>query len=115
MAIEMHPQTNEALQQAQQFQSAVENQMDRTNTESFKATDEAKTVNAIVNGRQWLTGLYIEDGLLRLGAKTVEQRLNEALRNAQTVAAEAFEAQREQLIASLTEITAALKNTLEPS
>jgi len=32
-------------------------------TESFTGTDEAKTVRATIDGRQWLTGLYIEDGL----------------------------------------------------
>ena len=112
MSTEMHPQMTEALRQAQRFQSAIEDQMDQTNTESFTATDEAKTVSATVNGRYWLTGLRVEEGLLRLGAKTVEQRINEALLNARAAATAAVEAEREQLAASLVDIAADLKNSL---
>jgi DNA-binding protein YbaB len=112
MTTEMHPQMAEALRQAQRFQSAIEDQTYRTNTESLKATDQAKTVSATVNGRYWLTGLRIEEGLLRLGANTVEQRVNEALLNARAAATAAVEAEREQLAASLIDISGELKNSL---
>jgi DNA-binding protein YbaB len=112
MSMEMHPQVAEALQQAQQFQSALEDQVHRTNTETFTATDESKSVEATVDGRRWLTGLFIEDGLLRLGAETVEQRINDALRNAQADAVAALDAEYEQLIGSLAEIAGSLKETL---
>lgn len=88
----------EALRQAQRFQSALEDQQYRTNTESFSATDESETVEATLNARLCLTGLQIDDGLLRLGADTVEQRINEAIGNAQAVATDAIDAEHERLI-----------------
>ena len=113
MAAEMHPQVAEALQHTQRFQSAIEDQMHRTDTESFSGTDEAKSVEVTLNGRRWLTGLSIEEGLLRLGAETVEQRINEALQNADAVAAAAVEAEYERLLTSLADITGALKKSLD--
>jgi DNA-binding protein YbaB len=112
MATEMHPQVAAALQHAQQFQSALEDQTHRTDTESFTGTDEAKSVKVTLNGRRWLIGLDIEEGLLRLGAAAVEQRISEALHNAEGTAAAAIEAEHEQLLASLADITGALKESL---
>jgi len=112
MSIEMHPQVAEALRQAQRFQSALEDQMHRTKTESFNATDEAESVQVTLNARYSLTGLYIEEGLLRLGADTVQQRINEALLNARAAATEAIGAEDDQLIESLADIVGSLKKTL---
>ena len=112
MTIEMHPQVAEALRQAQLFQSALEDQQHRTNTETFTATDEDKTVEVTLNARLCLTGLYIEDGLLRLGAETVEQRVNEALLNAQAAATAAIDAEQERLIESVAGIAGELQETL---
>ncbi len=101
MTAEMHPQVAEALRLAQRFESALDDQMHRTNTQSFTATDEAKSVEVTLNGRRWLTGLYIDDGLTRLGAETVEQRVNEALRNAEAAAGEAIAADQARLKESM--------------
>ncbi len=109
MTTEMHPQVAEALQQAQRFQSTLEDQEHRTKTESFTATDEAKSVTVTVNASLCLTGLYIEDGLLRLGVETVEQRVNEALLNARTDATAAVDTEYEQLAESLGDIVGSLK------
>ncbi|MBY0442620.1 MAG: YbaB/EbfC family nucleoid-associated protein [Mycobacteriaceae bacterium] len=106
----MHPQVSEVLEQAQQFTSALEEQMHWMDTESFKSTDEEKTVEVSLNGRHWLTGLHIEDGLLRLGAETVGARINQALSNAQKAATEAVEAKREALIEGLGDIVGRLKD-----
>ncbi len=103
-----HPQLTEALEQLQRFSSAVEDQMAATKTGSYTATDESETVEVTIDGQGSLTGLHIDDGLLRRGAETVQQRINEALMKAQTRGNEAFEAQHEQLAADLTDITRSL-------
>ncbi|MEE6179092.1 YbaB/EbfC family nucleoid-associated protein [Mycobacterium sp. 050134] len=113
MAAEMHPQVAAALQHAQEFQSAIQDQLHRTETGTFTGTDEAGSVEVVLDGRRWLNGLYIEEGLLRLGAEAVQQRINEALQNADATAAAAVEAEYEQLIASLADITNALRKSLE--
>jgi DNA-binding protein YbaB len=112
MTAEMHPQVAEALQQAQRFQSTLEDQIHRTTTESFTGTDEAKTVSVTIDGQQSLTGLHIEEGLLRLGADTVEQRINEAIQNAVATATGAGEAEQEKMLESLAEISGALIKSL---
>jgi DNA-binding protein YbaB len=83
---------DEGVQQLQQLASAFDDELHRTSTQSFTATDEARTVEAVVNARGWLTGLYIENGLLRLGAETVRQRIVEALDNAKAAATKSAEA-----------------------
>jgi DNA-binding protein YbaB len=112
MTAEMDPQVADALQQAIQFQSAMDEQVDRMHTGSFKGTDEAESVQATLNGHGLITGLYIEDGLLRRGAEVVGQRVNEALRNAQAAVTAACEAESEQLLASLADIANVLRERL---
>ena len=104
--IEMHPEVAAGLQQAQRLQSVMDEQLAKMNTESFTATDEAKTVEVTLNGHHWLTDLFIEDGLLRLGADTVEARINEALGNATAKATESIDADRARLNELVAEITA---------
>ncbi|QPG72086.1 MAG: YbaB/EbfC family DNA-binding protein [Mycolicibacterium sp.] len=102
----MHPEVAAVLQQAQRLQSVMDEQLAKMNTESFTATDEAKTVEVTLNGHHWLTDLFIEDGLLRLGADTVEARINEALGNATAKATESIDADRARLNELVAEITA---------
>jgi len=104
--IEMHPEVAAVLQQAQRLQSVMDEHLAKMNTESFTATDEAKTVEVTLNGHHWLTDLFIEDGLLRLGADTVEARINEALGNATAKATESIDADRARLNELVAEITA---------
>lgn len=104
--IEMHPEVAAVLQQAQRLQSIMDEQLAKMNTESFTATDEAKTVEVTLNGHHWLTDLFIEDGLLRLGAETVEARINEALGNATAKATESINSDRARLGELVAEITA---------
>ena len=82
MTDEMHPQVAAVLKQAQRLQSIVDDQLHKMNSETFTATDESETVEVTLNGHHYLTAAFISDGLLRLGARTVEQRINEALQNA---------------------------------
>lgn len=108
-----HPQVADALQQLQRIQAVLEGAADRTANEIFTGTDEDKTVKATVTGQHELTSLYIEDGLMRLGAQTVEHRINEALRNATIAASAAVAAQHEELFSTLAQATDALKSGLE--
>lgn len=112
MTTEMHPQAAEALRQMQRFTSALDEQMRWTNTETFTGTDEAKTVEATINGRLCLTGLRIDDGLPRLGAETVERRINEALRHARAAATAGINAENDRLVAGLVSIAGSLQKML---
>jgi DNA-binding protein YbaB len=112
MSPDAHPQVAQALEQLQRFSSALESQMYRANTQTFTATDEAQTVAVTINGHRCLTGLHVEDGLLRLGAKTVQQRVNAALQEAQAGASAALQAQQAQLFASLTDLAGSIQKTV---
>lgn len=105
MSEEMHPQVAAVLRQAQQLQSLMDDQLHKMNTETFTATDEAKSVEVTLNGHHHLTDVYIKDGLLRLGAHTVEQRLNEALQKAVVAATASIEADRERLDGIVAQLT----------
>ncbi|MDT5068060.1 MAG: hypothetical protein QOK02_4215 [Mycobacterium sp.] len=105
----MHPQVAAVLKQAQRLQSLMDDQLAKMNTVSFTATDETETVEVTLNGHHWLTDVFIEDGLLRLGASTVEGRVNEALQNAATMASTSIDEDRERLDAAVAEITSDLE------
>ncbi|CDO88003.1 DNA-binding protein, YbaB/EbfC family [Mycobacterium triplex] len=113
MTNQMHPQVAEALRQAQQFQSALDDHMHRSDTGTFTATDETETVTVTLNAQLVLTDVDIEPGLLRLGSEVVEERINDALRKAEAVATANNEAEEERLVASLAEITCSLSSILD--
>lgn len=113
MTSEMHPHVAAVLKQAQRLQSALDEQLHKMETEKFTATDESETVEVTLNGHHWLTDVFIKDGSLRLGSRTVEQRVNEALQNATTQAVASIEADRERLDAVLVDITDELSDTAE--
>ena len=106
MSDDMHPEVAAVLRQAQRLQSLMDEQLAKMNTETFTATDESETVEVTLNGHHWLTDVFIEDGVLRLGAEVVENRVNEALRKASARAAESITTDRERLDAAIAEITA---------
>lgn len=110
MTDEMHPQVAAVLKQAQRLQSIVDDQLHKMSRETFTATDEAETVEVTLNGHHYLTDAFIADGLLRLGARTVQQRINEALQNATAAATQSIEADRERIDAAVAEITAGLQS-----
>ncbi|OBG74987.1 MULTISPECIES: YbaB/EbfC family nucleoid-associated protein [unclassified Mycobacterium] len=112
---ETHPQVAQTLAEFERFTKALEDQMNRTNTQSFTATDEAETVEVTIDGHRKLTDLRIEDGLLRLGAEEVQDRINEALLKAQAGASDAIQTQQAQLFASLNEIVGSLQNAVSLS
>ncbi|WP_024448817.1 YbaB/EbfC family nucleoid-associated protein [Mycolicibacterium iranicum] len=106
MSDDMHPEVAAVIRQARRLQSLMDEQLDKMATESFTGADEEETVEVTLNGHQWLKDVYIQDGLLRLGAETVEQRVNEALQRASADATASIDADRERLDAVVAEITA---------
>jgi DNA-binding protein YbaB len=102
------PQVADALHQLERFNSVLNDQIRQATGGAYVGTDLDKTVEVTVDGARWLTGLHIEDGLLRLGAEVVGDRINEALHSAQTQASAAAREQQMQLFATLTDITSSL-------
>ncbi len=105
MTDEMHPQVAVVLAQTQRLQSVLDEQLHKMATQRFTATDETETVEVTLNGHHWLVELFIEDGLLRLGAETVAHRLNEALHRAAGEAARSLAADRQRIDEQIGEIT----------
>ena len=114
MTDDMHPEVAAVLRQARRLQSLMDEQLDKMETESFTASDEGDTVEVTLNGHHWLKDVYIQDGLLRLGAETVEQRVNEALQKASAEATASIDADRERLDAVVAEITAEITEREQP-
>ncbi len=110
MTNEMHPDVAAVLAQAERLQSLMDEQLHKMKNETFTATDVAETVEVTLNGHHHLTGTFIADGLLRLGAPTVEQRLNEALEKATDAATKSIELDRDRIDAVVADITADLRN-----
>jgi DNA-binding protein YbaB len=102
---EMHPQVAAVLAQAQRLQSVMDDQLAKMNTQTFTASDETETVEVTLNGHSWLTDVFIEDGLLRLGAETVQARVNEALQKAMEEATSSLDADRERIDSIVADIT----------
>ncbi|WP_324291113.1 YbaB/EbfC family nucleoid-associated protein [Mycobacterium sp. Aquia_213] len=112
MSNEMHPIVAEALRTVEQIQSMGDADAAHLKNESFRGADETETVKVTLDGRQWLTGLYIADGLLRLGVETVALRVNEAIQNAQATATAAVAAQQQEFIESLGRLADSLTETI---
>ncbi|WP_425518574.1 YbaB/EbfC family nucleoid-associated protein [Mycobacterium spongiae] len=108
--MEMNPQAARALTLTARFQSAVGGTLDQMNQGSFRGTDDAESVEVTINGHQWLTGVRIDDGLLKeVGAEAVGARVNEALQNAQSLANAYNDAAGEQLAAALAAMNQAME------
>lgn len=105
MTDEMHPQVAAVLQQAQQLQSIMDEQLHKMNSQTFTAADESGTVEVTLDGHHQLKAASIAEGTMRLGVEELQQRLNEALRNASAAASTAIEADRERIDAAVAEIT----------
>ena len=106
MTDDMHPEVAAVLRHAKRLQSLMDEQLDKMANETFTASDETETVEVTLNGHHLLTDVYIQDGLLRLGAEVVEQRVNEALQKANEAASASIDADRERIDAVVAEITA---------
>jgi DNA-binding protein YbaB len=100
----MHPEVAAVLQQANRLVSIMDDQLHKMKSEKFTATDEAETVEVTLNGHQWLTDVFISEGLLRYGPENVAQRLNEALRTASAQVAASIHDDWERLDATFAQI-----------
>ena len=106
-------QVRQVLQQTEEVQSTLDEFQHRMNNDTFAGTDEDRTVQVTLNLRRWVKGVYIEDGLLRLGAATVAQRLNEALQNAQKEVQVVLGKRQEELFERLGSLTESLQETIQ--
>lgn len=113
MEFEPHPQATQVMDEFKKFSDVLEGAMKQQGGGSFAGTDEAETVEVVINGAKVITQLYIEDGLLRLGAETVEQRINEALRNANAEAAASLDAIAGETFESLSKVLGNLQKVIE--
>ena len=109
--MEMDPHVAAALALAARFQQDLEGTLNQMNTGNFRGEDEDQTVEVTINGHQWLTGVRINEDLIKeLGAELVGARINEALQNAQQAAMQYNSAAGEQLTAALEAMTKAAGN-----
>ncbi len=106
MTDDMHPEVSAVLAQARRLQSLMDDQLDKMANDSFTASDEADSVEVTLNGHHWLKDVYMRDGLLRLGAEAVEQRVNQALQKASAEASARIDEDRRRIDAVVAEITA---------
>jgi DNA-binding protein YbaB len=91
------------------FNDVLEGTLKKMGTGSFTAKDETETVEVVINGDRCVSQLHIEDGLLRLGAETVEERINEALMKANAAASANLDATYEQTLGALSKIVDSLQ------
>ncbi|WP_373234399.1 YbaB/EbfC family nucleoid-associated protein [Mycobacterium marinum] len=107
--MEMDPQVAQVLALAGRFQSALDGTLNQMNTGTFRGTDDTETVEVMINGHQWLTGVRIADGLLKeVGSEVVGARINQALKNAQAAASKYNDVAGQQL----TEMLASMSQTM---
>lgn len=112
MTIEPHPQATEVLDQFKKFGDILEGAMKQQGAGSFSAKDETETVEVVINGDRCITQLHIEDGLLRLGADTVQERINEALGRANAEASANLNATYEETFEMLNKVVQSLSKTI---
>jgi DNA-binding protein YbaB len=110
--IEPPPQATEVLDELKKFNDVLEGAMKQQGAKSFTAQDDEETVEVVINGDRVITQLNIEDGLLRLGAETVQGRINEALLKANAAASEDMDAVAGETFAALNKIVGQMQKTV---
>ncbi|MEI7915751.1 MAG: YbaB/EbfC family nucleoid-associated protein [Mycobacteriaceae bacterium] len=103
----------DVLNQLERLNQLLDEQVRWTSAQSFSGSDEAGGVDVTLDGQLKLVGLEIEDGLLRLGAEAVEQRINQALLNARTSAADGISSQQTQFMDSLFDVTREMAQSVD--
>lgn len=99
-----HPQATAVLSEMKKFSDVLEGALTQKSTGSFAAKDETETVEVVLDGDMVIKQLFIEDGLLRLGAETVQDRINEALMMAKVKATANLDSMREATSDAISEI-----------
>jgi len=103
----------EILGQFERLNQLLGEQVRWIHAQSFSGSDDAGTVGVTLDGQLQLVGLQIEDGLLRLGAEAVEQRINAALLNARMGAVDGIASQQGELMESLFDVTREMVQSVE--
>jgi DNA-binding protein YbaB len=109
---EPHPQATEVLDEFKKFTDVLEGAMKQQGGGSFTGRDETETVEVVINGDRCITDLNIEAGLLRQGAETVQERINEALMMANAAASETFDALYGQTFEALNKIVGSMQKAI---
>ena len=104
MEIEPHPQATAALDEFKKFSDVLEGALKQKGTGSFTRHGRDRDCRSGHQRGMVVTHLHIEDGLLRLGAETVEERINEALMKAQAEASASNDAMYGATFEALAEI-----------
>ncbi|MEZ0352724.1 YbaB/EbfC family nucleoid-associated protein [Mycobacterium sp. pR1184] len=104
-----HPQATAVMDEFKKFSDVLEGALKQRGTGSFSAKDESETVEVVINGDMCVTQVHLEDGLLRLGAETVQERINEALAKATAEAAASIEAGQAETFEKLSQIVDSLQ------
>jgi DNA-binding protein YbaB len=99
------------MDEFKKFSDVLEGALKQKGTGTFTAKDETETVEVFINGDRCVTALHIEDGLLRLGAETVEERINEALMKANAEASASLDAMYGATFEALAKIVDSLQKT----
>jgi DNA-binding protein YbaB len=95
-----------ALHDARLLISVMDDLLHKMGAATFTGTDEHRSVVVTVNGHHQLIDIVMSDGLLRRrGVETVEQRLNEALRNANDAATASLTADQKEIEVLIAEVS----------
>ncbi len=113
MSDESQQSVSDIMGHLERLTAVLDEQRRAMDTQSFDAADETGTVEVTLDGRLHLVSLEIEEGLLRLGAPTVEQRINEALLSARASASEGITAHQDQFIEDLTNVAEEMTKTVQ--
>lgn len=113
MSNESQQPVSDIMGHLERLTAVLDEQRRAMDTQSFHAVDETGTVEVTLDGRLHLASLEIEEGLLRLGAPTVEQRINEALLNARTSGSEGITAHQDQFIEDLSNVAEEMTRTVQ--
>lgn len=104
-----HPQATAVMGEFKKFSDVLEGALKQKGTGSFTAKDDSETVEVVIDGDRCLTQLHLEDGLLRLGAEAVQERINEALMKANAEASASLDAMYGQTFEALSNIVDSLQ------
>ncbi|VBA47228.1 YbaB/EbfC family nucleoid-associated protein [Mycobacterium attenuatum] len=83
-----HPRVAQMVHQAHIVMSLLDEQVRRMSAESFTAAHHTGAVEVSLNGHRRMTGLYIDPGVMGLGAQELASMINETIAGASDYVAE---------------------------
>jgi hypothetical protein len=109
------PPVAQLRRQFEAVKSLLDEHVRRTRAMSFVVGDRTDTVEVTVDGQLRLTGLFIDPGILGLGAREVTARINEALRAATDLVDEWFDDDLAELEGRVADALAATRDPPPPT